>query len=176
MLQETIDTVTAGLANINVNGNNVNVHGQRPNLEEVVRSLNEENTSSYDALTNHLQELGVNNPSRSYMSRLIKVFSLKRCNSCPFVGSTRSELRHHLKGKDHHYGQGRFANDKRNLIARVKSFSIDNSYLPDVDTTSVEPLSDDEKTAFASLESKATMNDALNATFENILFIGFCLI
>ena len=75
----------------------------------------------------------------------------------------------------HLYGQGKFARNKRRMILRVKeNHPMENSHLPDVDKSSEDPLSDEEKTAFASLFNNSSLREDEVTTLENLLYIGFC--
>lgn len=125
-----------------------------------------------EVLKNH----GINDPSKSLIKKLLANIESKKCCSCHFVGADRNELVLHLKGKGHMYGQDKYAQDKREFIDRVKN-TLGDETLPDVDLTSDSPkLTDEEKRAFASFNEDSRLNNALRSTYENLLYIGLCLI
>lgn len=125
-----------------------------------------------EVLKNH----GINDPSKSLMKKLLANIESKKCCRCHFVGADQNELVAHLNKKGHVYGQSNFAQDKREFIDRVKNILGDET-LPDVDLTSdSQRLSKEEKRAFASFNKDSRLDNALRSTYDNLLYIGLCLV
>lgn len=71
------------------------------------------------AIMDVLRDLGIPNPSVSYLDRLMKDLSIHKCNSCAFHGEDLSDLRKHIKHEKHQYGQDKLRKEKQDLVDRV---------------------------------------------------------
>ncbi len=150
-------------------------------LTELFNDLSIAHGFDLDAIKDVLEKHGIIDPSRSLIKKLLANVESKRCCRCHFVAEGHNELVAHLNEEDpeigkHVYGQGNFAKAKRVFIHRVK-ISLDDETLPDVDVTSDSPkLTKEEKRAFAGFESDLRLNSALRSTYENLLYIGLCMV
>ena len=126
-----------------------------------------------DAIKAALLQQGIEHPSNTCIKALVRNVQSKKCNCCYFVGDNLQILKSHLKEKKHTYGQRKYAMEKRDLIKRIKT-RVGDSTLPDVDNSSTEHLSTDERSAFSSFASDERLTSAEKSSYNNLLYIGFC--
>lgn len=144
-------------------------------LDELFNELRIAHGSDLDAIKEVLKNHGIDDPSKTLMKKLLANVESKRCCSCHFVAADLDELKVHLKKKGHKYGQGNFANDKREFIYRVKK-RLGDKTLPDVNISSNSPkLTNQEKRAFSGFDKDSHLTTAERLTYENLLYIGLCM-
>lgn len=146
-------------------------------LNDLMNSLSIENTSDYESILETLASQGIQNPSKSLMNKLMSKMNAKRCCSCHYIGDSVDDLARHVRKEEHLYGQGKFARFKRQMISRVKkNHPLENAHLPEVSESSEDPLSDNEKIAFASLSTNQSMSEEERGSYQGLLYVGFCLV
>jgi len=144
-------------------------------LDELFNELRIAHGTDLDAIKEVLKNHGIDDPSKTLMKKLLANVESKRCCKCHFVAADLDELKVHLNKKGHKYGQGNFANDKREFIYRVKN-RLDDETLPDVNISSNSPkLTNQEKRAFAGFHEDSRLTPAERLTYENLLYIGLCM-
>jgi hypothetical protein len=109
------------------------------------------------------------------MKRLLKKMQAKKCCNCHMVYDARPELIRHLRKRKHLYGQDRYAKEKREMIQRI-GFDRAGIAEDQITVASNEPLTDVERAAFARIWTLDDLTAGERASYENLLFIGFCLI
>lgn len=144
-------------------------------LDELFDELRIAHGSDLDAIKEVFKNHDIDDPSKTLIKKLLANVESKRCCSCHFVGADLDELKAHLNEKGHKYGQGNFANDKRDFIYRVKN-RLDDGTLPDVDISSKQPrLTSQEKRAFSGFDKDSRLTTAERLTYGNLLYIGLCM-
>jgi hypothetical protein len=141
--------------------------------EAALARLNVENTANLRDIRDALEGVSDEPVTDAFIRRLMKAFEHKKCLVCPFHSNFRGLIKH-MRARKHHYGQGRYASEKRYFLRRIQQ-EVNLFPALTIDPECKDDLTDDERRAFRE-SSDAALTDDHRAERDELIFIGCLLV